>query len=241
MVGLLTGTIGFAETVQDIVNGVVYARGGALKIASVQTERFTGTVYTTTQTGSFVLELKRPSKVRMQIVLGDQVVTKGFDGDTAWKLEGTSPAAKPAKMDGAEGDSFTQSQDIDGLLVGAAEKGTDIEIVNKEMLGSSLVWKLRVTPKKGDPQLCYVETSGSQLLMKETTSATADQKQAVTKQYFRDFRKVKDLSFPFVMTSVSEDNFDSTVTLVVESLLLNEPIADERFDFAKATADPIKP
>ena len=218
-----------AETVQEIAGAVVFARGGQTKIASVQTERLSGRILTADREGSFVLELKRPNKIRMEIVLDGASVVQSSDGHTGWKLDPLSSGTAPRKMSDAEAKELAANLDLDEPFIDFERKGTSIEIVDTELLGPSLVWRLKLTLKSGAIEYYFVETTGHFVLARERTLGD---KGAETR-FYDDFRRVQGLLFPFAITSMASPG---VFKFQVEKLDIDIPIDDAEFTMpAKAS------
>ena len=215
-----------AESVQEIADRIVFARGGAAIIKSIQTERMSGTILAGDQQGSFVMELKRPDKVRFDLSLGGVSSTKAYDGKTGWKLR-PGEAAPPERMSEAETKELIGRGDMDGPFLDFAAKGINIEILGKEMLGPSLVWKLKVIPKAGEPEYYYVESTGYMVLLRET-AAKKDGQEYLSQQFFQDFQRVQNTRLPFLV--ITEDgSSDEPIKLKFHEVELNVPIDDSRF------------
>jgi hypothetical protein len=223
-----------AESVQEIADGIVFARGGRAKLQSIQTERISGQVLAGDQQGSFVMEVKRPNKIRLEISIGGDTVTKTYDGKTEWKFG--SPGQKtPERITESQANQFIGETDIDGPFLDFSAKGTQIELLGKELLGSSLVWKLKVTPKAGTISYYYVESTGYLVLLREQVSEEKDGQQNLSQQFYQDFQRVQDVTFPFVViaqTSIS----DEPTRLKCEKIELNIPESDDRFALTSASA-----
>ena len=73
-----------AQTADEIVNKSLAARGGAEKIKAIQSERVSGRVtFGPGLEGTLVAELKRPHKLRVEIVVEDQKIIRVYDGKSA--------------------------------------------------------------------------------------------------------------------------------------------------------------
>ena len=67
---LLVPLAASAQTAEEIVKKALDARGGVEKIKGVQTERVTGQVsFSREMEGTFIVELKRPLKMRTEITV----------------------------------------------------------------------------------------------------------------------------------------------------------------------------
>ena len=73
-----------AQTVDDIIERYVNARGGLAKIKSIQSERITGTmVFSPELQGPFVIERERPLKLHMEVTVGRDNLIRVYDGKSA--------------------------------------------------------------------------------------------------------------------------------------------------------------
>src|SRR5207248_2548070 len=75
-------------TAEEIVKKALDARGGVEKIKGVQTERVTGQVsFSREMEGTFIVELKRPLKMRTEITVEGQKIIRVYDGkSTGWMI-----------------------------------------------------------------------------------------------------------------------------------------------------------
>lgn len=224
----------YAESVGEIADRIVFARGGRARMQSIQTEKMSGRVVVDgNEAGSFVMELKRPNKIRLEVVLGGESVTKTYDGKTGWKV--SSPGqATPQKTTDTETKELIGEADIDGPFLDYDKKGTQIEILDKELLGSSLVWKLKVTLKDGRIEYYYIESTGYMVLVREEAAGKNEQ-QGLSRQFYRDFRRVDNVPFPFTIISETNDA-EVPVRLEFGKIEINTPEDDSRFVLKPAAA-----
>ena len=223
-----------AESVSEIADRIVFARGGRARMQSIQTEKMSGRVFSEeNEVGSFVMELKRPNKVRLETDLGGTSVTKAYDGKTGWKI--SSPGQlTPQKISEAETKELIGEADIDGPFLDYDKKGTQIEILGKEMLGPSLVWKLKASLKDGRVEYYYIESTGYMVLVREEAPEKKEQ-QSASRQFYRDFRRVDNIPFPFTIISEADDS-EAPIRLVFDNIELNSPEDDSRFILKTAAA-----
>src|ERR1700721_4508244 len=73
-----------AQTADEIVKKVLDARGGVQKIRAVQAERISGRgSFAQGMEGTFVVELKRPYKMRVEITIQGQKIIRVYDGKSS--------------------------------------------------------------------------------------------------------------------------------------------------------------
>lgn len=215
-----------AETAQEIADRIVYARGGEAKLKAIQTERMTGELVRGDQQGSFVIEVKRPNKIRVEINLDGNNSVKAFDGKTGWQT--SSPGQRtPDRMPENETKELSGETDIDGPFLDFNSKGTQIELVDKEMLGSSLAWKLKVRLKNGAVSYYYVESTGYFILLREQIGEKGEGP-AVIRQSYQKFQRVENVLFPLEVIA-EQSGSDVPTRLKFENIELNIPEEDSRF------------
>lgn len=215
-----------AETVQEIADRIVFARGGRAILSSVQSERLSGQIVAGDDPGSFVMDVKRPNMIRLEVNVGDNYSVRAYDGKTGWKISSRTQKT-PERMAEAETKELIGKTDIDGPFVDFKANGTQIEILDKEMLGSSLVWKLKVTLKDGAVSYYYVESTGYFVLMREQLIGK-DGQQHMVRQFYQNFQRVQNMPFPFLV--IAEDGVsDEPARLKFEKVEINVPEEVNRF------------
>ncbi len=226
----------YAETAQDVADGIVYARGGAARIQNIQTERMTGRVLVGERQGTFTREVMRPDKARMEVALDGETTITTYNGTTGWKREGISSSARNQKLSVSESKRMAEDADIDGPFIAFVTKGTQVDLLDKEMLGPSVVWKLKVTSRTGENDIYYVESTGHYILLRENTRVEKG-KTLVFDNIYKNFRRVEGVLFPFTIVSTAQDG-RSTMTLQFDNIQLNDPI--NASDFEQPAAAPPK-
>lgn len=215
-------------TPQDLADGILYARGGISRIQNIQTERMTGRVYVGDRQGTFIREVMRPNKIRMEITLGGETTITGFNGVAGWKRQVSAGGSQNTKLPPAENRKIAEDADIDGPFMSFSSKGILIELLDKEMLGPSVVWKVKVMPKTGGADLYYVESTGHYILMRETTRIQ-DGKPFLFDSIYKDFRRVEGVLFPFTIVSLTQGGGETT-TLRFDNIQLNSPLNASEFE-----------
>ncbi len=214
------------ETAQDLADGIIYARGGSARIQNIQTERMSGTLFVGDRQGTFVREIMRPNKIRMEVTIEGETTTMTFNGASGWKLNVTKGSDQPQPLNTVECKKMAEDADVDGPFLDFTVKNAQIELLDKEMLGPSLVWKLKVTRNNGDAECYYVESTGHYILMREKTS-TQKGKSVTRDTVYKDFQHVEGVLFPFRIVSGDQD---SQTTLQFDKIQLNTPLDASEFE-----------
>jgi hypothetical protein len=236
-----------AQTADDVINAYLKARGGAAKIKAVQTERVTGIItFAPGVEGPFFVERKRPLKMHMEITVNGQSLIRVYDGKSSgWIYNPFLPNASVAAMPAADLAGIADEADFEGPFVDYKAKGNQIEYVDKEQIDGKIVHKLKLTTKQGDVSYFFFDASTG-LIMKWQGTRKVNDKELPWETYFRDFREVDGLKYPFLVESAAADS-DQLQKIAATKIETNIPLDDSQFAKPKppaspaAAADPPKP
>src|SRR4029077_18407956 len=97
----------------------------------------------------FVMELKRPRKMRVELAFKGDTAIQVFDGANGWKLRPFLNRRVVEPYTAEEMKSASMQADLDGPLVDYAAKGIQIELVGMEKVENRDTYKLKLTMKNG--------------------------------------------------------------------------------------------
>lgn len=228
VLSLFPVTVG-AQTADEIVNKAVAARGGAGKIKAVQSERITGRIsFTGGLEGTFVVEVKRPQKMHVEISVEGQKIIRVYDGKSAgWMVNpfGENKDVQPMPADDLK--NVSEESDFDGPFVDYKAKGNQIELVGKEELDGKPIFRLKLTNKNGDVRF-YLFDASSYLLLKWEGIRKVEDKEFSWESSFSDFRDVQGLKYPFKIDQGSPGT-EIQQKLITEKIEINPQIDDAHF------------
>jgi hypothetical protein len=230
-----------AQTADDVINAYIKARGGLAKLKAVQTERVTGVItFAPGVEGPFIVERKRPLKMHMEIIVNGQSLIRVYDGKTSgWIYNPFAPNAAVAPMSPEDISGIAEEADFEGPFVDYKAKGNQIEYVGKEQIDGKIVQKLKLTAKQGDISYFYFDASTG-LIMKWQGIRKVGDKELPWETYFRDFREVDGLKYPFLVESAAVDS-DQIQKIAATKIETNIPINDSQFAKPKPPAPPAAP
>ncbi len=79
----LLPTAAAAQTADEILAKVMAARGGLDKLRSIHSERVSGHIAFGEVAGPFVVELQRPLKMHMELIIQNMTMVRVYDGRSA--------------------------------------------------------------------------------------------------------------------------------------------------------------
>src|SRR5258708_9463300 len=150
-----------AQSADEIVKKALDARGGIEKIKAVQSQRISGHVsFTQGMEGTFVVELKRPLKMHVEISVGGQKFIRVYDGKSSgWMINPFAESKDVQPLPPEDLKNISDESDFDGPLVDYKAKGNQIELVGKEKLDDKPVYRLKLTNKNGDIRFYFFDAS----------------------------------------------------------------------------------
>jgi hypothetical protein len=105
----------------------------------------------------FVMELKRPRKMRLQLQFSGQTAVEVFDGTNGWKLRAFLNRREVEPYSPDETKIASMQADLDGLLVDYAAKGTQLDLDGMEKVEDRDTYKLKLTLKSGQVTHMWVD------------------------------------------------------------------------------------
>ena len=227
-----------AQTADDVINAYLKARGGLPKIRAIQTERVTGTI-------SFGPNLEGPFFVERKRAAG-QTLIRVYDGKSAgWVYNPFVPQPSVTPMTADDIRGISEEADFEGPFIDYKSKGNQIEYAGKEDVDGKQANKLKLTNKYGDLSYFFFDPSTGLILKWQGTRKNGD-KDIPWQTYFRDFRAVDGLQYPFLVESgaIGSDQIQKITATKIE---INIPLDEASFSQPKAPtsppapADPAKP
>jgi outer membrane lipoprotein-sorting protein len=192
-----------AQTVDEILAKVAAARGGLDKLRAIHSERVSGKISFGDVSGPFVVELKRPFKMHMQLTIQNQTMVRVYDGQSqGWANNPFAGKINPDPMTEDELKNINEEADFDGPLVDYKSKGNQVELVGKDKVNDKDVWRVKLTTKNGDVR-SYLFDADSFHLLKWEGQRKYEGKELPVQSFFSDYRDVGGMKFAFAIDSGS--------------------------------------
>jgi hypothetical protein len=147
----------------------------------------------------FVMELKRPRKMRFELQFNGQTAIQVFDGANGWKLRPflNRRVVEPYTTD--EIKAAAVQAELDGYLVDYAAKGTKIQLVGMEKVEDRDMYKLKLTMKNGQAIHDWIDAQTFLEAKIEGQPRILDGRYHPVEVYYRDYRPVSGLQIPYVL------------------------------------------
>ncbi len=230
-----------AQSADDILAQYLAARGGLDKIKAVRSERVTGTIsFGPGEEGPFVVERARSLKMHMEFNLNGGVIIRTYDGKSSgWTYNAFVPKPSVQAMTEADLRNIFEEADFDGPFVDYKSKGNQIELAGKEDVEGKPAYKIKLTDRNGDISYFFFDAT-SHLVLECQGSRQFDGKDIPWVTFFRDFREVKGLKYPFLI-EYKEPGTENAHKITADKMDVNVPIDEARFGKPNAPPPPAPP
>ena len=146
----------------------------------------------------FLMEMKRPRKVRVELQFHGQTAVQVYDGANGWKLRPYLNRQEVEPFSEEELKIASNQEDLDGPLVDYAAKGTHIELVGTETVEGRDTYKIKLTEKNGHTLHVWIDAKTFLEAKIEGQSRRLDGTDHPVEIYYRDYRTVDGLQIPFL-------------------------------------------
>jgi outer membrane lipoprotein-sorting protein len=146
-----------AQTAEELIAKNLKAKGGLEKIKAVKSVRASGHLTLGGMDAPFVMTLKRPNEMRMEVTVQGTVGVQGYDGKTAWAFLPFMGQTSPAPLPAEQAKMVEEQADFDGPLVDYKAKGVKVETAGRDTVEGLNAYKLKVTRADGQVRYLYLD------------------------------------------------------------------------------------
>jgi outer membrane lipoprotein-sorting protein len=227
-------------TADEVIAKNVEAEGGMDKLKSVNTLRMSGKM--TVGPGMeapIVLVKKRPDEVRMDFTIQGMTGTQAYDGKNGWALmpfQGKKDAEPLGEDDLKE---MQNEADFDGPYIDYKAKGNTVEMLGKDKVEGSDVYKLKVTRKNGDSDITYIDAD-SFLPIKEETKRMVRGTEREMESVLGDYKEENGIMMPHSIQQGPKGSAQKQ-TITIEKVEMNVPLDDSQFKQPAPAPKPAAP
>jgi outer membrane lipoprotein-sorting protein len=219
----------FAQNVEEIVNKNIEARGGMEKLKALKSMKFTGKMTMPMQQGlqgPIVVYSKRPNYIRVEFTIQGMTGVQAYDGQTPWMIMPFMGSKDPQKMSADDAKDIIEQADFDGPLVDYKGKGNTVELIGKEDMEGTPVYKLKVTLKSGESRYFFLDAE-NYLDLKITRTTKREGNELTVDTFLGDYKEVNGLMVPYSVEARIGDKVANQ--LAWDSVEFEVPIDDSIF------------
>lgn len=198
----------------------------------------------------FLMELKRPRKMHLELQFNGQTALQVYDGANGWKLRPFLNRLEIEPYTAEEMKASSVQADLDGYLVDYTAKGTTIELAGKEKIEDRDAYKLKLTTKDGQTVHVWIDAQTFLEAKIEGQPRRLDGVYHPVEVYYRDYRPVNGLQIPHVLETrvlpaakaATAANVNAapvqTEKITIEKVELNPKLEDSLFAKPQIAAAP---
>lgn len=147
----------------------------------------------------FVMEMERPRKLRFELRFAGKTAIQVYDGTNGWKVRPFLNRVDVEPYTASELKMASMQSDLDGPLIDCAAKGARVELDGMETVENRPTYKLKLTKKDGQILHVWIDAETFLEAKIEGQPRRLDGKMHPVEIYYRDYRPVNGLEFPFVL------------------------------------------
>ena len=147
----------------------------------------------------FIMELKRPGKMRMELQFNGQTAIQIYDGANGWKLRPFLNRRVVEPYTTEEMKISSMQAGMDGYLVDYAAKGTQIELVGMENVEDRDTYMLKLTMKNGQAIHDWIDAQTFLEAKVKGQPRRLDGVFHAVEVYYRDYRPISGLQIPHIL------------------------------------------
>jgi len=218
-------------TADQIVNRNVAARGGLKAWRAVHTLTMSGRLEAGGTKNSelpFVMKMKRPDMSRLEIRFEDKTALQVYDGKHGWKVRPYLGRNEVESFTPAEAKAANEWQALDGPLVDYGKKGIKVKLLGMESVEGHKAYKLKLTMKNGAERNVWVDASTFLERKIDGEPRILDGKLRHVTIYYRDYKKEKGLTMPYVFETVV-DGAKEPHKMYIERVAVNQAMDNDLF------------
>ncbi|MFQ5627546.1 MAG: outer membrane lipoprotein-sorting protein [bacterium] len=191
-----------AQSVDKIIEKHIAALGGKEKMKAIKSVKYSGKMAITAMgfEADITRQSKRPYFLRMDITMQGQNIVQAYDGKTAWQINPMTGNMEPQEMPETQAKSMVQQSDMDGEFVDYKKKGHQFELIGKEDLEGTEVYKIKCTPNTGDMFFSFIDSEHYLELKRVTRTKGPGGNEIESEVLMSDYKPVAGLMTPHSIT-----------------------------------------
>lgn len=222
-------------TLEQVIAKNIEAHGGLAKMKAVNSAKATGKMVMSSPQGTMeapiVMYMRRPGDIKMEFTFQGLTGTQAYDGQssTAWAVMPFQGKKDAEQMPPDEAREMSQqaADGFEGPFVGYAARGDKVELLGKDKVEGSDVYKLKLTRKSGDVETYFIDAD-SFLEVRQETKRTVRGSEVESETVIGDYKEVNGLVMPFSMDSGRKGS-PGRQKIVIDKYELNVPLEHAQF------------
>ena len=185
---------------------------GQERLSKIKTTKSTGKSIAQGMELDFVIVASRPEKFRLEVDIQGAKMIQAFDGEKGWLVAPWTGSLDPIEITGVQLKSIRQQADMDGMLYNYKEKGFETELVGKEDMEGTEVFKIKQTDKDGDIYYQYIDAE-NYVLLKTTSKIKMGESVVENETFYSNYKEVDGMIMAFSFESKTNGQTVSQINI----------------------------
>jgi outer membrane lipoprotein-sorting protein len=170
--------------------------------------------------------IKRPGKIRTEVEIQGNKMLQVFDGQQGWSVVPWSGSMDPQDMTADEVKVIKQQADLEGSLFNWKEKGHKVELIGKEDMEGSSVYKIKVTMADGNIETYFIDAENF-VPLKVASVMKIQGNDTESETIPSNYKEVNGAMLPFSLENKFKGQTVSHVA--IDKYEINKDVADSLF------------
>jgi hypothetical protein len=218
-----------SQTAEEIVNKNVKAMGGKDKLNAIKSMKMSGKLKVQGMELPMTMYLKKPNTMRSETTVQGMNIISAYESKskTGWMINPLSGDKKAQKMNQEQ---TTEMEDTGDMMVGPLtnykEKGSTVELIGKEDMEGTEVFKIMLTKKNKDVVYYYIDAS-TFLILKETSKVKFQDKEIEAETYYSNYKTINGITLATTSEQKSGGQLQEQITM--DKIEFDVPMDDALF------------
>ncbi|MFC2146226.1 outer membrane lipoprotein carrier protein LolA [Acidobacteriota bacterium] len=224
-----------AQSLDEIIKNNLEAKGGIEKINAFKTGKMTGKMMMQIFEMPYNMWFKKPNQVKMEMVFQGANMMMAYDGNIVWQISPFTGSTDARELTGEQAEQFKDTGEMmDEPFIDYQEKSHKIELMGKEDLEGTEVFKLKLSRKDGQEIYYFIDTEAFIQLKTSTTRKKQDGTEIKIDTIYGDYKPVAGVMTPHSL-SFSINRQPMSITL--DAVEPNVELAEDFFSMPKKKSE----
>ena len=199
---------------------------GQDKLSSVKSMKSTGKTIAQGMELDFEIYTQRPEKFRLEVDIQGSKMIQAYDGEKGWFVAPWTGSLDPIEISGVQLKSMKLQADMDGMLYNYEKKELATELMGKEDLEGTEVYKIKQTDKEGDVYFHFIDAE-NYVLLKTSSKVKMGESEIESETFYSNYKEFEGMMMAHSFESKTNGQTMSQIN--IETVELNPEIDEAIF------------
>jgi outer membrane lipoprotein-sorting protein len=217
--------LAYSQDLSEVLNSHFKAIGQE-KLSSVKSMKSTGKSIAQGMELDFVMYTLRPEKFRLEVDIQGAKMIQAYDGEKGWFVAPWTGSLDPIEISGVQLKSVKLQADMDGMLYNYEKKELATELMGKEDLEGTEVYKIKQTDKEGDVYFHFIDAE-NYVLLKTSSKVKMGESEIESETFYSNYKEFEGMMMAHSFESKTNGQTMSQIN--IETVELNPEIDEAIF------------